>query len=207
MKPHPRIRKTIKWGGAVVTVLLATCLICTFATSVSAPNTFVVAGWNPQSKSGHIFSQMLVLHRGRVVWARANFELPTVGDKADILRRTPRDDSAIAACDLRLAGWAELFVRYVTLWGETLDKQRNDDAAFRRFDGVGWVLAVPAWATRATISVFLLIALLGACRAWKSPKVGFCAKCNYDRTGLAAGAVCPECGAGAIGVEDSAARA
>ena len=27
MKPHPRIRKTIKWGGAVVTVLLVVAWI------------------------------------------------------------------------------------------------------------------------------------------------------------------------------------
>ena len=30
--------------------------------------------------------------------------------------------------------------------------------------------------------------------ARRRARIGFCPKCNYDRTGLAAGAVCPECG-------------
>lgn len=194
MKPHPRIRKTIKWGGAAVTVLFGVCLICAFVTSLSAPNTFVGAPWDPKSKSGRVFSQMFVLHRGRIVWARANFDLPAVGDKADLLRHSPRDDSAIVACDLRMKEWADRYVGYVTLWGETLDKQRTDDATFRRMNGVGWIVAVPAWATRVTMSVLFLIALVSTCRAWACPKAGVCVSCNYDRTGLLKDAKCPECG-------------
>ena len=39
MKPHPRVRKTIKWGGAVVTVLLL--LVWFGSLCYNSPNYFV----------------------------------------------------------------------------------------------------------------------------------------------------------------------
>ncbi len=43
MKPHPRIRKTVKWGGAVVTVLLAAMWIGSIWWGVSW--TWSKSGW------------------------------------------------------------------------------------------------------------------------------------------------------------------
>lgn len=49
----------------------------------------------------------------------------------------------------------------------------------------------------------LLIFIPSACawwldlRAMRRARIGLCRACGYDRRGLAAGSVCPECGAGA----------
>lgn len=100
MKPHPRIRKTIKWGGAAVTVLLV------------------------------------------VVWI-----------------------------------WdGQLYVN----WMSYREKSVN-----------------PIWQP-------LAVALLATATAWwldtlarRRGRPGLCPTCQYDRTGLPPGAVCPECGAAA----------
>ena len=59
-----------------------------------------------------------------------------------------------------------------------------------------------------------LIALILTVPAWRldtlarrRARVGFCPKCNYDRTGLAAGAVCPECGTAARSTQTEGTRA
>ncbi len=66
----------------------------------------------------------------------------------------------------------------------------------------GRYILLPLWPPAA-------LSLLATATAWRldtlarrRERVGFCPKCGYDRTGLvgvggAAGAVCPECGAGA----------
>ena len=59
-----------------------------------------------------------------------------------------------------------------------------------------WNLRFPGWA----LALLVLLPTLGAWRldilARRRARVGHCPKCNYDLAGLAAGAVCPECGAG-----------
>jgi rubrerythrin len=49
----------------------------------------------------------------------------------------------------------------------------------------------PAWVTTAICTAFTwrLDTL-----ARRRERLGRCPKCNYDRAGIAAGAVCPECG-------------
>ncbi len=54
MKPHPRIRKTIKWGGAVVTVLLVVVWI---------GSGWLMCGWAGKSQAGE---HLQVL----VIWGR-----------------------------------------------------------------------------------------------------------------------------------------
>ena len=62
-------------------------------------------------------------------------------------------------------------------------------------------VVLPLW-TPATL---LLMAAAVAWRldtlARRRARIGFCPKCSYNRTGLAPGAVCPECGAAAPGLE------
>ncbi len=63
----------------------------------------------------------------------------------------------------------------------------------------GRFMAIPLWPA-------VLLSLLATAAAWRADakylrraRVGSCAACGYDRAGLAAGAVCPECG-GACGI-------
>jgi len=58
---------------------------------------------------------------------------------------------------------------------------------------LGYLIVIPALA-------IVLIKRSRALLAWKSlsrrrARIGICQSCGYDRAGLAAGAVCPECGA------------
>ena len=149
MKPHPpphRIRKTIKWGGAVVTVLLVVV--------------WVGSGW--------------WMVRWRCVW------------------------EGWLACG-RVKMWQDgssypLIARIMPVWRGPM---WNAD-----LDGLG----VPLWIP--TLCVFSAAAI-----AWRLDTVArrredahLCPKCNYDRTGLAIGAVCPECGMVPVSTKAASAR-
>ena len=63
--------------------------------------------------------------------------------------------------------------------------------------GKGWDVTMPLWPAS-------LLSLLATAAAWRGDakylrrvREGACPACGYDRAGLAAGAVCPECGAAA----------
>ena len=159
MKPHPRppiIRKTIKWGGAVVTVLLVVVWIGSIWWDVS--------------------------------WAskRNGFVDVGAGGIGILYHQGTKTDSTIS-------GWRLHEVA--------------DDASMR-----WWLdaVALNSWATWCSITIPLwcpiVITLCASGFAWRldtlarrRAKLNLCPKCNYDRTGLAAGAVCPECGAAAVG--------
>jgi hypothetical protein len=81
---------------------------------------------------------------------------------------------------------------YVHVRGPIYDWQGPDDWWRGSFvHGPGWwVTAVPLWA-------LCLPLLIGTVWAW-SPRrsvSGKCPSCRYSRFGLAAGTICPECGA------------
>lgn len=53
---------------------------------------------------------------------------------------------------------------------------------------------IPFWAPAClTLSASLTAWRLDVA-AWRRIRAGTCARCGYDRTGLAAGTACPECG-------------
>jgi hypothetical protein len=149
VKPHPRIRKTVKWGGAVVSVLLVVV--------------WVGSGWwqvNVDLASG----MHLEVFHGNV--RAANLGAPYFAGQQG-LHLNPREP-----VDSR---WVLFFNRSVgsrawemTLWFPT--------AMTLLVTGVAWRLDT---------------------LARRRARVGLCPKCNYDRTGLPPGAVCPECGAAA----------
>lgn len=150
MKPHPRIRKAVKWGGGAVTVLL-------------------VAGW-------------IASGRGFVA----------ISDAQD------RAIAAISGCLYIQTGleyrfdmpldWGLYDGRFFfLLWpfGET------------RSRGV-FILYVPFWIPALLTGAVAAMAWRLDALARRRARHGLCPKCHYDRAGLAAGAVCPECGAGAV---------
>jgi hypothetical protein len=146
VKPHPRIRKTIKWGGAAVTVLLAVV--------------WIGSRWF-----------------GAVVWYReARYVELAAGEalfKSD--GSGPGD------------------------WLLTLEPFSHQGRFSWRFEwsdeGLhGWYVSVPLWFPVVALAI-LTGAAWGADLAVRSrERLGRCPKCNYDRTGLASGIVCPECG-------------
>ena len=149
MKPHPRIRKTIKWGGAVVTVLLVVVWIGS-------------GWWNAVRWSG--------LRGVRVGDRVVSFSWWAAGS------REPPPTSH---------GWIVFTDRGSIPWWF------NPGGLSRLVT----VAEIPLWPAP-------LMSLLITAFFWHRDAVdrarslrGVCPKCNYDRTGLAAGAVCPECGA------------
>ena len=155
VKPHPRIRKTVKWGGAVVTVQVVVV--------------WIGSGWVGFTRiTGD--QQIDQLARGRVTheYLRFGFGTGIMKDRRWWISRPPRWDLGFEFA--------------------------SDPRGFRR-------IYVPLW-----IPAMASASVTGACwlldaRARRRARVGFCPKCNYDRTGLrgGAGAVCPECGAAASG--------
>jgi hypothetical protein len=163
MQPHPRIRRTIKWGGAAVSVLL-------------------VAGW--------------------IASARACFSVVF------------RDGSILSLCSgqvLRIRSSS-----YLPWQLEGLPKFRAAAVRDQPFQWRTTHVWSPAGNVRTTYDGYPLWPLPLACvlvtaAAWRldtlarrRERAGRCPNCRYDRTGLAAGAVCPECGAGAAGGDGGA---
>ena len=147
MRPHPRIRKTIKWGGLALCLLLAGVWVRSeFATEL-----WVASKW------------AALWHCGKV----------GVMPGSEVNR----------------------FRGYLRIW--------DDGPNFRSWwctftqRPEGWWVTIPLWMPLAPT-------LLATAAAWRldalarrRARAGVCAKCGYDRAGLAASAVCPECGAAA----------
>jgi hypothetical protein len=156
MRPHPRIRKTIKWGGAAVTVLLVLV--------------WIGSGWwwvLWSSNDLGIFDCV----GGRIAWSRD-------GDPRPKMQR-------------RIGWWAvrnnarfEWRLAFGTQATESLGPSSST------------YCVVPLWP-------FIVAAGSSSILAWRldliarRARLKFCPKCNYDRTGIAKDAVCPECGAAA----------
>jgi len=148
VRPHPRIRKTVKWGGAVVTVLLVIAWVGTG---------WAGAAWG----SGR--GLVLMVARGQVV-----IECIHVGTAASWFGQ-----------------WQSgTYPREHRLWFEWY------------FSRGSWALSVPLWVPIALVAPSAALAwrLDMLARRRERSQRNLCLKCGYDRAGLAAGAVCPECG-------------
>ena len=146
MKPHPKIRKTIKWGGAVVTVLLVSLWLGSgwfIALRDSKRITFAVGG-------GEVYCR--VRYNSQIGFYPAGF-VRLDRDPAWVFSPSCQSDAD------SFTVWMPLWIPVAMTWFATVVAWRLDTLARRR------------------------------------AKLNLCPKCNYDRTGLAIGAKCPECGA------------
>ncbi len=148
MKPHPRIRKTIKWGGAVVTVLLVVVWI--------GSGWWGVWWW---SKGG----DCAAIAMGTLIVGTQDYPVPA--SDAGL---------SIEGSSLKNFGW---WIRFADDSGPTV-----------------WQLFVPLWLPMLSSLLITALAWRLDLLAWRRERMGKCPKCHYDRTGLAPGAVCPECG-------------
>jgi hypothetical protein len=147
MKPHPRIRKTIKWGGAAVAVLLGVVWIGT--------------GYRD-----------FVYYSSHTGWLRGIASGGVVLQRLGAGLQGPEE------------GW-NVFVRqsFHVSWMASYEEGRRESSLYLPLWPLLGVSAPAAfWAWRLDV--------LARRRA-----LNLCPKCRYDRTGLAASAVCPECGA------------
>ena len=186
MKPHPRIRKTIKWGGAVVTVLL-----------VSLP--FVLMGLFV------LTAARLLQPEGAVVVGIALSCVPylffgvgaLVASLANPLRRA-RLWMSLPAVGVGVFHSA-VFINHVQAlkapWGSPNPPSISADQATGLafvFSSIVAITITVVWCAVVLLTVFHL--------ASRRARLNLCPTggCNYDRTGLAIGAKCPECGAAPV---------
>ena len=148
MNPHPKIRKTVKWGGAAVTVLLGVV--------------WIGSGW----------------------W---NLTYRTSGGLKYLI-----------------AGGAFGIERPSYVPGFVLNSEWNwERGKFSRYwlpefhsFAKTWNVFLPLWMPAGVAAAIMVFAGHLDTPARRRARLNLCPKCNYDRSGLAAGAVCPECGEG-----------
>ena len=145
MNPHPRMRKSIKWGGAVVTVLVVLAMLS------SARN---LGGQVWAWKSGW--------------WVRLDFGVVEVGK---VVPAPPQFDPAF-------------------VW--PFGVHERDE--WMMYCVVREDYSIHFWPLLFIAPAASCVALLLDMRADRQHRAGLCSKCHYDRTGLASGAICPECG-------------
>ena len=153
MKPHPRIRKTIKWGGAAVTVLL-------------------VVVW--------IGSEWFVV-LGSIAYREVRIEHGSVQ-----VGQIPEDLTALVHDEPNRFWWGSYSApnpSFNPWWIVWRDAPRN----FPRG-------SAPMWMCVSAVALPTLVAWRLDALARRRALLNLCPKCNYDRAGLGAGAVCPECG-------------
>jgi hypothetical protein len=151
MKPHPRIRKTIKWGGAALTVLL----VVVWIGSGWCEGRWIVTN---RGSLGMLFGRLHVYGPNRLI------DFPT---------------------DWPASSWPRgpLGPRFRLVLIPAFSLSRRE-------------AIIPMW-----IPPFASLAACGyawhrdaLARRRAGGRLNLCPKCNYDRAGLGAGAVCPECG-------------
>ena len=144
--PHPRVRKTVKWGGASLAVLLLGVWV---ASGWWECQYFVSNGWGGGIACGRC-------------WISAVQGLPSsfVGFEQFAVVSAPQ-----------YRWWFEGGV-----WGGS------------------WRLSIPIWLLACLAAFVVVLTLRLDARARRRANVHLCRKCTYDRTGLAPGALCPECG-------------
>ena len=147
MRPHPRIRKVVKWGGAVMTVLLV--------------GVWVGSGWS------------------FLEWDGDETQVQIAGGQLAV-NQFPGQNQIGMGWDWDQTDGASAGIR----WGF----KYTNDPAHQEIRFPLWPLVVVLTCT--TAAAWRLDTL-----ARRRARLNLCPKCNYDRTGLAAGAVCPECGA------------
>jgi hypothetical protein len=147
MRPHPRIRKTVKWGGTAVTVLLVVV--------------WVGSGW--------VCAEWIRANGNDVYLEAGKLGMRVIGD--------PKWANAPVGVQFG-------FTCFEVVWG----------VHWSASPGVPSYLYIPLWLPSCLISVPTILMWRLDTLARRRAKLNRCAKCDYDRTGLAIGAVCPECG-------------
>ncbi len=172
MKPHPPIRKTIKWGGAAVTVLVVVVWILNeWPRNVLGRQTNwwrMPYSWREPHVWRHVHTGSNTIFFGGLVQGRVVVGRQTVG-------------------------WWILNSR--PYFGDTSDWYPFDGKKWLVWkDSTTWAGGAPLW-------VFIAICAFGTGWAWRldtlarrRERLNLCSQCNYDRAGLAIGAACPECG-------------
>ena len=160
MKPHPKLRKAIKWGGLAVTVLLVV---------VWASSGWWTLWWYESSGFG------VAVNKGA-------------------FRAMQNDKQAATLTGLN---FKFLPLDFSLTWRYTYIKS---------FRPKFLLLELPLWPVPLACAVVTALGWFSDAASRRRARLNLCPKCNYDRTGLAMGAKCPECGAVPASIDAASAR-
>ncbi len=189
MKPHPKIRKTVKWAGAVVSALLVVVwagsawwsLSCERFMSVEIDVTSGCLFLRRYSEANHTYR--LQQYQQMVAGLRAGGQAtagPEIGRTYGMMRFLNKKRTEVT----HSRGWSfESHGRSLLLWYY---------ADLARY---GLHVRLPLWTVIVPVAGATTIAWRHDVRMTRRKREGICPKCSYNRHGLPAQAVCPECGA------------
>jgi hypothetical protein len=172
MKPHPRIRKTIKWCGAAVTVLLVVV--------------WIASGWfGVGGDSGRC--SVVVVGNGS-----CHIDYLARSDRPALSMGSHWGYGRVDSSRAWRWGWSHSTVSYIVP-PQLMPAKSGVLVPLHQLDLPLWMFAAVSAATG--LAAWRLDTL-----ARRRAKLNLCPKCNYDRTGLRDDAdgtrgKCPECGA------------
>lgn len=159
MKTHPRIRKTVKWGGLGLSLALTGLMIG------SVWPKWTTLQWGQDNPGpdwcAYVACGQVTVLRNASHQSHSHFE------PGFTLHATSRPG--------------------FLLWLE-----------WHHYPGVATWLSIPLWMIVVPCAAIALVAWRLEALARRRARLNLCPKCDYDRTGLAAGTVCPECGTSPI---------
>jgi hypothetical protein len=178
MKTLVRIRKVIKWGGLVAAALLLVVWLV-------SPWYWVC--WEP-SAGGSVS-----LDGGRLCIQEPRWGPPVASFAPDlnghhVLAERVWELPGQRAGHILYSSWRHRGSPFLPgsgshVWSfEVRPTRRN------------WYVAVPLWAPMVAILAATMLAWAAESRSRQRARRGRCPACNYDRAGLGADVVCPECG-------------
>jgi hypothetical protein len=168
MRPWPVLRKTAKWAGVLV------CIVITGAWIASYMRGFK---WNASWTAGAEDRDLFVRIRDGAIDA-AEFAEPRVASEIDMLTAVPMH-------------WRFVGDRLGTVWMPDVFVEEHL-AASGRYKRT--LILLPVWIPFLLCAVPTAILSRRDYILTSRARAGRCPKCGYDRRGLAADAKCPECG-------------
>ena len=187
VKPHPRIRKAVKWGATLVAAALAI--------------TWIGSVWT-RTSWGTAHKDRLVVQHGQCTLRGG--EIAGVTEVREMVTDGWSGYRADAERDLRLKRTLDQYRFRLNVQRTTPDVAVG--FAWTRIPpptpfltrGGGyrspWLLTIPLWVAVAPATVLAAFMWRFDRRATRRALGNVCTRCGYDRRGLAAAAVCPECG-------------
>ncbi len=174
MKPHPRIRKTSKWGG-----LWPSLTSWLFRWGMGAAAAVFLLLWVYTAFGGAWYlargSFLIQLNWGCVIF-----------DEERGLSPPPDIVDGFSTRLYGVGGAVGRFRSFIWRWNHVRAGPVFGSFASRTF--------VPLWIPFIATAMCCGVAWRLDTLARRRARLNLCPKCNYDRTGLASGAVCPECG-------------
>jgi hypothetical protein len=187
MKPRRKTKAVLKWTASAVSVLM---LCVTVASIWWKPAWGSAIGDRASIDNGSITLTHLLTIDECLEWADQQAAIVSAAHD-----RTPAGTSDMRSHEL---SWVLRRIMAQNLFAGQLTIHRMQPGFSLwcewNFDSPGWNAKVPIWMLVVPVASITMFTWRSDYRAHRSARVGYCSRCNYNRHGLPAQSVCPECG-------------